>query len=1155
MPFESLQQPEEWDGLPKVHLPDFWDPTIGGEVALPFSASPLPPFFDEAEEDYLISTFLNLESDSTIWQQNDQSLEPGDQTSPSTFLLSTAATEKEPSNPLETYLQESTGSTSPREIFVESQEPYDNSRPTLKSDKIDAEIWERHFPTISKLLAAKKKLAQMLLLIPQECNGFSPSRKQLKTKTTQWQEEGRIPRKNIRKADMDLMVLISNQVERLHDSLADFSYHGFPVPRGKIASHRKRFGIVPREIDLHSIPSWITWTRTSTPRPEHSDPAKLLGSGNPEGAELAESTHSQLNSQVRQPRSGSNSPENVRSQSFSSSSTNFHLPGASGFKCGHFGCTAPLFQTQYLLHCHTTIHSETSGYISRVTNRPRARGGKGSIRRNEMTQSGSLVPLSPSRPRNTHPSDDYSSPSMLLKSGISPVPSTAVAIPTARPMETQQSKKMMPNWPKPSDDGRRRKTPSDASPSVQPGIPPIAPRVTVPQGPSLTPALSGIRVESDWPHSFNRGHGNPIPSDDPQPMVLQPKARPISQLELAGKLKAIYPGLVMLESECIKIERDLSGSQPSQHYQELNPEDWQPLIALHWRLLGEHHDFYEASQHPSASPALRRLALKYSMPARMWKHGCHSFLEILRQRLPESLEYTKAFIIMAYQMFALLQETVPALAQFWTEILGDISRYRMAIEDQNITDREIWRNNAIDWYSAVADREPGLGRLYHHLAILARPNALRQIYWYSRSFVSIRPFTTGRESAMSSLFTPVLENRTTPLDDLTQYFVKIHALFFFHKFSDAGQHFVQFFELLGSHPLSKEQSIHLAIANISSLFDYGNSNLLRHLFDLSNHLESDPLLNADVDLPAELKEPTFSSLLDMDGFTLTCDLMFKTFEGMLARRDSTNEMPYIHIILAFLVSLAEAHRTTNKLSVSSLFDQEYVFDAVPWDSLCQYFNGLVPLSIPETSLAVHTLQFPSSHFSARPLPEDYAMRGLVWTQSYFPAYFFERVNLDEWERAADDHSCHNTRVERIIWLGYRLAALGNIVYDQFRFTHMPSYDGSHFETMSTPMDFFEPSGLNPSFKMEMYDGRFDESPAAISTTRSSNASLVSGIEYTPASSIGANDNTPTPHARESPSSVFDLSVNEPATRLWNDISSQLQTIRSMMVTEACDSVD
>src|SRR5436305_9906371 len=61
---------------------------------------------------------------------------------------------------------------------------------------------------------------------------------------------------------------------------------------------------------------------------------------------------------------------------------------------------------------------------------------------------------------------------------------------------------------------------------------------------------------------------------------------------------------------------------------KLSNEQWQALIALHWTLLHEHHDIFLESQHPSASPALHRLAAKYAMPARMWRHGIHNFLEL-----------------------------------------------------------------------------------------------------------------------------------------------------------------------------------------------------------------------------------------------------------------------------------------------------------------------------------------------------------------------------------------------------------------------------------------------------------------------------------------------------------------------------------------------
>jgi hypothetical protein len=78
------------------------------------------------------------------------------------------------------------------------------------------------------------------------------------------------------------------------------------------------------------------------------------------------------------------------------------------------------------------------------------------------------------------------------------------------------------------------------------------------------------------------------------------------------------------------------------------------------------------------------------MPARLWRHGIHSLLELLRNRLPDSLNHMLAFIYLAYSTMTLLYETVPAFEETWIECLGDLGRYRMAIEDNEIRDREVW---------------------------------------------------------------------------------------------------------------------------------------------------------------------------------------------------------------------------------------------------------------------------------------------------------------------------------------------------------------------------------------------------------------------------------------------------------------------------------
>ncbi|KAK4238843.1 hypothetical protein C8A03DRAFT_33098 [Achaetomium macrosporum] len=143
------------------------------------------------------------------------------------------------------------------------------------------------------------------------------------------------------------------------------------------------------------------------------------------------------------------------------------------------------------------------------------------------------------------------------------------------------------------------------------------------------------------------------------------------------------------------------------------------------------------------------------MPARLWRHGIHSFLELLRHRLPASLEHRLTFIYMAYSMMALLYETVPASGDTWIECLGDLGRYRMAIEDDDVRDRESWSAVSRYWYSRASDKAPITGRLYHHLAILARPNALQQLYYCSKSSSLAIPLDEVRES-IYTLFDPIL---------------------------------------------------------------------------------------------------------------------------------------------------------------------------------------------------------------------------------------------------------------------------------------------------------------------------------------------------------------------------------------------------------------
>ncbi|KAI8958987.1 hypothetical protein F5Y11DRAFT_19614 [Daldinia sp. FL1419] len=73
---------------------------------------------------------------------------------------------------------------------------------------------------------------------------------------------------------------------------------------------------------------------------------------------------------------------------------NMTNPAVGAFICTVQGCTAPPFQTQYLLNSHANVHSSARPHYCSVKGCPRSEGGKGFKRKNEMIRHG-LVHDSP----------------------------------------------------------------------------------------------------------------------------------------------------------------------------------------------------------------------------------------------------------------------------------------------------------------------------------------------------------------------------------------------------------------------------------------------------------------------------------------------------------------------------------------------------------------------------------------------------------------------------------------------------------------------------------------------------------------------------------------------------------------------------------------
>ncbi|RCI12647.1 hypothetical protein L249_0780 [Ophiocordyceps polyrhachis-furcata BCC 54312] len=540
----------------------------------------------------------------------------------------------------------------------------------------------------------------------------------------------------------------------------------------------------------------------------------------------------------------------------------------------------------------------------------------------------------------------------------------------------------------------------------------VSPRPQTPQ----QPAAFGVPRRSP----LTRQHYvDDSPSSD---MIRQPETKPISHEQLVLEVKSIYAGLVMIEGKCIEYDS-------SQEANQLSKEQYHALIALHRSVLHEHHDFFLASQHPSASDALRRLATKYAMPARMWRHGIHSFLELLRHKLPESLEHMLTFIYIAYSMMALLYETVPAFEDTWIECLGDLGRYRMAIEDDDIRDREIWTGVSRYWYSMASDKSPATGRLYHHLAILARPNALQQLYYYNKSLCVPMPFASARESVMT-LFDPLLSSTSHQrLEPVDAAFVRVHGILFSGKARDQLEPSMsEFLGLLdGRIGCARsgwlEAGYYIGISLSCSLMGFGDEHnvLMRAMAGQESGRESDSGGGSEVGTGVD---ETFRQAL--------C-FATRTYEVVLRRWGDKNTLSCIHTAMVFLL-----HMSRFPAAMSQLEGQ------YPWKLTSIMLNYL--LKTTQSKPRIDTEAFPGPEKVGEapyPLPEDYALRGLVYAEDYFPSGWFDNERIDESDRYLEPPSKAAERQERILWIGRRLATTGKWLTwsdDGRRFSVAAAYD-------------------------------------------------------------------------------------------------------------------
>lgn len=142
------------------------------------------------------------------------------------------------------------------------------------------------------------------------------------------------------------------------------------------------------------------------------------------------------------------------------------------------------------------------------------------------------------------------------------------------------------------------------------------------------------------------------------------------------------------------------------------------------------------------------------------------------------------------------------------------------------------------------------------------------------------------------------------------------------------------------------------------------------------------------------------------------------------RLHDANVLPFMHTIFAFLLSVSQNTKVMTNFAT-----------AFPWAQTATYLNTLLQYCVKEEFRSRHddTSTFPGKRRKKdknRPLPEDFAMRGLLFTKEYYPADWFSEHDMEEDEKLFEVPSLATTRCERILWIARRLAETGDwLIWD------------------------------------------------------------------------------------------------------------------------------
>jgi hypothetical protein len=475
--------------------------------------------------------------------------------------------------------------------------------------------------------------------------------------------------------------------------------------------------------------------------------------------------------------------------------------------------------------------------------------------------------------------------------------------------------------------------------------------------------------------------------------------------QLADDVKNIYTSLVIAENQC----DDTRQSTPPA---EMTGDQWETHHTLHEKFLHCCIDLIYTSNHPTASDLVKETPQRHDIVKRLWDNGIYSALELLREGGSSSSTHLSKFWNTAYELILLLLEKCPHFKGIWLERLGDLVQYRMLVDTQT---QEACLAIASSWYSRAADLNPEIGRYQHHLATIAQPKPLKQLFHFFKALISVQPFASRQDIHLFfGQFWDPTQTAIKKYPSVLTSFIKAHSLLFIKRdtveFIGLASGFLTELDthisIAGLH--FREQGIYILASNYAAILDHSHNDAgIPSMFqqpgltlhEAYRYWQVPPRLQIGI----EHRIVGFSSSSHM--VSMASHFAFATLDVIVRHSGNSsslwNIMPSVHLSLAFLWCMAVVPEGMLQIHAD-----------VPWERIAMSLNILQELDKSEEL----STQEPESH---QQLPEDHLIRGFSWSQMYYPQNHFNGMAEGD-GRWIDLPSMTAHRIKRCLWLGEEL---------------------------------------------------------------------------------------------------------------------------------------